>query len=54
VEFTVALDALAVYVHKDCPLDQISLEELAEIYGEGGTITKWTQVSGWPQTQPED
>ena len=27
---------MAVYVHKDNPLDSISLEELAEIYGEGG------------------
>ena len=30
-EFTVALDALAIYVHKDNPLDSISIEELAEI-----------------------
>ena len=35
-EFTVALDALAVYVHKDNPLDAISIEDLAEIYGERG------------------
>ena len=35
-EFTVALDALAVYVHKDNPLDVLSIEELAEIYGEHG------------------
>ncbi|MCA9247259.1 MAG: phosphate ABC transporter substrate-binding protein [Planctomycetales bacterium] len=44
VEFVVGQDALAVYVHKDNPLDSISLEELAEIYGEGGTITKWSQL----------
>jgi phosphate transport system substrate-binding protein len=43
-EFTVALDALAVYVHKDNPLDLISIEELAEIYGEGGQIQKWSQL----------
>ena len=49
VEFTMALDALAVYVHKDSPLDTISIEELAEIYGEGGTIESWTQIEGWPQ-----
>lgn len=48
VETTVGLDALAVYVHKDNPLDSISLPELAEIYGEGGTITRWSQVQGWP------
>lgn len=44
VEHTVALDALAIYVHKDNPLEKISLEELAEIYGEGGQITKWSQL----------
>ena len=43
-EFTVALDALAVYVHKDNPLDVLSIEELAEIYGEHGWIVKWSQL----------
>lgn len=43
-EFTVALDALAVYVHKDNPVDSISLEALAEIYGEAGWIRKWSQL----------
>ena len=35
-EFMVGYDALAVYVHKDNPLEEITLEQLAEIYGEGG------------------
>lgn len=43
-EFLVGFDALAVYVHKDNPLTEISLEQLAAIYGEGGTITKWSQL----------
>lgn len=43
-EFTVALDALAVYVHKDNPLNVLSIEELAEIYGEHGWIVKWSQL----------
>ena len=43
-EFTVALDALAIYVHKDNPLDSISLEELAEVYGEGGPIRTWSRL----------
>ena len=43
-EFVVGYDALAVYVHKDNPLDSISLEELAEIYGDGGKITDWSQI----------
>ncbi len=43
-EFLVGYDALAVYVHKDNPLTEISLEQLAAIYGEGGTISKWSQL----------
>jgi len=43
-EVIVGYDALAIYVHKDNPLDSISIEELAEIYGEYGTITKWSQL----------
>ncbi len=44
VEYIVGYDALAVYVHKDNPLEEITLEQLAEIYGAGGTITKWSQL----------
>ena len=43
-EIVVAMDALAVYIHKDNPLQSISLEELAEIYGEGGETTRWKQL----------
>jgi phosphate transport system substrate-binding protein len=44
IEFSVALDALSVYVQKDNPLSTISVEELAEIYGDKGTIEKWSQL----------
>jgi phosphate transport system substrate-binding protein len=44
VETMTGYDALAVYVHKDNPLEQISIEELAQIYGEGGKIDKWSQL----------
>jgi phosphate transport system substrate-binding protein len=43
-EFIVAYDALAVYVNKNNPLNEITLDQLAEIYGEGGTIAKWSQL----------
>ena len=43
-EFVVGHDALAVYVHKDNPLAEISLDQLANIYREGGDITKWSQL----------
>lgn len=44
VEHVVAFDALAVYVHPSNPMKQISREQLACIYGEGGTCAKWTDV----------
>jgi phosphate transport system substrate-binding protein len=44
VGFTVGFDALAVYVHKDNPLSEITLEQLAEIYAEGGKTTRWSEL----------
>ncbi len=44
IEFIVGYDALAVYVHKDNPIDRITIPQLAEIYGEDGTITKWNNL----------
>ena len=44
VEHTVGYDALAVYLHKGNPLQSVSLEQLAGVYGEGGTIEKWDQL----------
>lgn len=43
-EFMVGYDALAVYVHKDNPLDEITIEQIGKIYSEGGTLTKWSQL----------
>ncbi len=43
-EFIVGYDALAIYVHKDNPIEQISIEQLDRIFAEGGTITKWSQL----------
>lgn len=43
-EFVVGHDALAVYVHKDNPLNEITVDQLAQIYGEGGNVTKWSQL----------
>jgi phosphate transport system substrate-binding protein len=43
-ELTVALDALAIYVHRDNPAAQISIEDLAEIYGDHGDLLRWAQL----------
>ncbi len=53
-EFIVGYDALAVYVHQDNPLDRISIRELAEIYGERGTLTKWSQLGIAHEDCPSD
>jgi phosphate transport system substrate-binding protein len=43
-EFIVGYDALAIYVHKDNPLNEITLDQIAQIYMEGGTLTKWSDL----------
>jgi len=43
-EIVVGMDALAVFVNKDNPLKEISIEDLAQIYGDGGKYTKWSQL----------
>ena len=43
-ESMVGYDALSVYVHKSNPLNEISIEQLAEIYRADGKITKWSQL----------
>ncbi len=44
VEFVVGHDALAVFVHKDNPLKEVTQEQLVEIYGEGGKAEKWSDL----------
>jgi phosphate transport system substrate-binding protein len=43
-EFVVGQDALAIYVHLSNPLDSITVAQLAEIYGEDGSITRWDDL----------
>ena len=54
VKFVVGYDALAVYINKDNPLGQISIEQLAQIYGEGGKITRWSQLGIKNTSCPSD
>ena len=44
VGITVAYDALAVYVHKDNPIQSLTLGQLAQIFGRGREITSWSQL----------
>jgi phosphate transport system substrate-binding protein len=43
-ETIVGYDAVTIYVHKSNPLNEITLEEIAQIYAEGGTITRWSDL----------
>ena len=43
-EFIVGYDALAIYVNKANPLNEITLDQIAQIYEEGGSLTKWTDL----------
>jgi phosphate transport system substrate-binding protein len=44
IEHIVGYDALAIFVHESNPLNAISIAELAEIYAEGGKLTKWSEL----------
>lgn len=44
VEHLVGYDALAVYVHAHNPLDALTMEQLAGIYGDDGTLERWSQL----------
>jgi phosphate transport system substrate-binding protein len=43
-EFLVGFDGLAIYVHKDNPIAEISMEDLGDIYRDGGKIQSWSQL----------
>lgn len=47
VEFVVAIDALAIIVHPDNPVDRLTIPQIAGIYT--GRITNWEQVGGWDE-----
>ncbi|MDX1740944.1 MAG: substrate-binding domain-containing protein, partial [Rhodothermales bacterium] len=44
VEHIVGYDALAVFLHPSNPMDSISIETLAGIYGEDGPTENWTDI----------
>jgi phosphate transport system substrate-binding protein len=44
VEHVVGYDALAVFIHKDNPLNSFSFIQLGKIFGRGGDITRWSDL----------
>jgi phosphate transport system substrate-binding protein len=43
-EFVVGYDALAVFVHHENPLEEITIDQLAQIYQVGGSVRQWSQI----------
>lgn len=46
VEHIVGYDGIAVYVNPNNPVKSLSLGQLKDIWGEGGTISTWDEVGG--------
>jgi len=44
IEHIVGFDALAVYVHPSNPIESITIEQLAAIYGNDGTANNWSDM----------
>jgi phosphate transport system substrate-binding protein len=43
-EFVVGYDALAIFVHRENPLEEITISQLAQIYKVGGNLSRWSQL----------
>jgi len=43
-EFIVGYDALAVFVHMDNPLSEVTIEQLADIFAEDGKAVRWSDM----------
>lgn len=55
VTHKVGFDGIAIYVHKDNPIESLSLAQLAALFGDGGKLTHWSQLGvdlGDPNLDP--
>lgn len=54
IEFQVGIDAVTVVVNKDFPADEITIEQLAQIWRPENPAVKWSDVDpSWPDTEIE-
>lgn len=44
VQHHVGYDGIAIFVHKDNPLPSITMAQLKALFGDGGEITRWSQL----------
>ncbi|MGK5091753.1 PstS family phosphate ABC transporter substrate-binding protein [Deltaproteobacteria bacterium TL4] len=45
LEFVVGYDAVSVFINLNNPLQSITLDQLADIYGEDGTLDNWGKIT---------
>ena len=43
-QYVVGYDAVAVYLNQDNPIQSLSFAQLGEIFGRGGSATRWTDL----------
>ncbi len=44
IEHHVGYDGIAIYVHRDNPLPAISMAQLQALFGDGGALSRWSQL----------
>jgi phosphate transport system substrate-binding protein len=44
VQHKIGYDGIAIYVHKANPIASITLEQLKDLFGDGGKISKWSDL----------
>lgn len=44
IEHVVGYDALAVFLHADNPIDELTIQQLSDIYGRGAKVSKWSDM----------
>lgn len=44
------IDALAVFVHKDCPLEEITVEQLEQVFSVAGPVMTWGDLGATDST----
>jgi phosphate transport system substrate-binding protein len=54
VEIVAGYDALAVFVHRDNPVDRLTLAQIEAIYAEKGTLLRWSELGVTNRSCPRD
>ncbi|HER19720.1 MAG TPA: phosphate ABC transporter substrate-binding protein [Chromatiales bacterium] len=44
LQHVVGYDALAIFLHADNPIDEMTIQQLKDIYVDGGSLTRWTDL----------